>query len=194
MDLMKKFKPHPNVLELLGSCVAKDSIYMILEYMARGTLRQVLKSSRQLYDYAHTRERDIQSSLSQTQLMLFAQQVANGMEYITSNKCVHRDLAARNVLVSEDLVCKVSDFGLARDEEEYHRKSDRKLPLRWMSIESWVDDIHTKESDVWSFGILLWEIVTLGARPYPGMGARDAMREVNRGYRMPKPRHCTQDV
>ncbi|XP_072021957.1 fibroblast growth factor receptor 1-like [Amphiura filiformis] len=194
LNLMKKFKNHPNVLEYLAGCVVRGSLCIILEYMARGTLRQVLMNSRQLYDYAYTRKRDIQSTLSQTQLMIFAQQVATGMNFITSNKCVHRDLAARNVLVSEDLVCKVSDFGLAREEEEYHRKSDIKLPLRWMSIESWADGIHTKESDVWSFGILLWEIVTLGARPYPGMGTRVVIREVESGYRMPKPTHCLQEV
>ncbi|XP_072041361.1 tyrosine kinase receptor Cad96Ca-like [Amphiura filiformis] len=193
LNLMKKFKPHPNVVQFIGSCVERDSLYIILEYMARGTLRQVLMNSRQLYDYEKTREQDMQSSLSQTQLMIFAKQVANGMDFITS-KCVHRDLAARNVLVSEDLICKVSDFGLAREEEEYHKKSDMKLPLRWMSIESWADGIHTKESDVWSFGILLWEIVTLGARPYPGMGTRVVTREVKQGFRMPKPTHCFPEV
>ncbi|XP_072014379.1 uncharacterized protein [Amphiura filiformis] len=194
MNLMKRFQLHPNVLEFLGSCVDRDSLYVILEYMAKGTLRQVLKNSRRLYDYAYTTVRDTQSSLSQTQLMIFAQQVASGMDFITSNKCVHRDLATRNVLVSEDLVCKVSDFGLAREEEEYHRKSNIKLPIRWMSVESLADDVHTKESDVWSFGILLWEIITLGARPYPGMGTRAVIREVQQGFRMPKPVHCTQDL
>ncbi|XP_072042484.1 uncharacterized protein [Amphiura filiformis] len=193
LNVMRKFTPHPNIIEFLASCVGGDSLYIIIEYMARGTLRHVLQSSRQLYD-AHRSQRDTQSSLSQTQLMLFGQQVATGMEYVTSKKCVHRDLAARNVLVSEDLVCKVSDFGLAREEEEYHRKSDMKLPLRWMSIESWADDIHTKESDVWSFGILLWEIVTLGARPYPGRGTRAVIRDVQSGFRMLKPRHCLQEL
>ncbi|XP_072041377.1 uncharacterized protein [Amphiura filiformis] len=196
LNIMKKIEPNPNVVELLASCVFKDTIYIILEYMAKGTLHQVLISSRQSCD-AHTCERETPSSpslrLSQTQLMQFAEQVANGMKFITS-KCVHRDLAARNVLVSEDLICKVSDFGLAREEEEYHRKSDINLPLRWMSIESLVKGIHTKESDVWSFGILLWEIVTLGARPYPDMGTRVISSEIQQGYRMPRPEHCVQEL
>ncbi|XP_072041375.1 tyrosine kinase receptor Cad96Ca-like [Amphiura filiformis] len=195
LNLMKQFKPHPNVLELLSSCVVEDSIYIILEYMAIGTLHQVLLRSRESCD-PNTSEQETQSlshSLSQNQLMLFAEQVATGMNFITS-KCVHRDLAARNVLVSEDLVCKVSDFGLAREEEEYHRQSDTNLPLRWMSIESLVKGIHTKESDVWSFGILLWEIVTLGARPYPDMGTRVISSEIQQGYRMPRPEHCVQQL
>ncbi|XP_022109094.1 fibroblast growth factor receptor 3-like, partial [Acanthaster planci] len=91
------------------------------------------------------------------------------MSFISSQKCVHRDLAARNVLVSDDLVCKVSDFGLARDVMNiriYQRESKGALPMRWMALESLLSDVYTTESDVWSFGVLLWEIITLGARPY----------------------------
>ncbi|XP_022089760.1 tyrosine kinase receptor Cad96Ca-like [Acanthaster planci] len=120
------------------------------------------------------------------------------MTYLASQKCIHRDLAARNVLVDDNMVCKVSDFGLARDViniRVYQRESKGPLPMRWMALESLLDDVYTIQSDVWSFGILMWEIVTLGARPYPHiMTAKDMVHQLRGGYRMAKPTNCKKEL
>ncbi len=99
------------------------------------------------------------------------------MSFLSSKKIIHRDLAARNVLIGDgDLVCKVADFGFARDVVDsnvYERKSEGRLPIRWMAPESLYDNCYTDRSDVWSFGVLMWEIVALGATPYPGKSASE---------------------
>lgn len=95
---------------------------------------------------------------------------------------IHRDLAARNVLITEEHTCKVADFGFARDviaSHVYERKSEGRLPIRWMAPESLYDNIFTVKSDVWSFGVLIWEVVTLGSTPYPGLSAAEVMRKVS---------------
>lgn len=95
---------------------------------------------------------------------------------------IHRDLAARNVLITEEHTCKVADFGFARDivaSHVYERKSEGRLPIRWMAPESLYDNIFSVKSDVWSFGIFIWEVVTLGSTPYPGMSAAEVMKKVS---------------
>jgi len=116
------------------------------------------------------------------------------MEYLSSRGLLHRDLAARNVLVDERMTCKISDFGLARDltECEYYRKTgDGKLPVKWMSPESLFQRTANSMSDVWSYGVLLWEIVTWGDSPYRNVRSLEALLElIKGGYRMPRPDHC----
>ncbi|XP_033646565.1 tyrosine kinase receptor Cad96Ca-like [Asterias rubens] len=197
LDLMKKVAPHPHVVNLLGYCVEKDPIYIIVEYLNKGDLKNVLIGCRsEDTGTGYINIHGITKSLSKT-LIKFARDVASGMAFLSSQKCIHRDLAARNVLVSEDMVCKVADFGLARDVMNvriYQRESEGVLPMRWMALESLLDDVYTTESDVWSFGILLWEIVTLGARPYRLMTAKTMVAQLKEGYRMPKPRHCKEEL
>lgn len=106
-------------------------------------------------------------------------------------------MAARNVLVGDNHICKVADFGFARDvitSHVYERKSEGRLPIRWMAPESLYDNIFSVKSDIWSFGILIWEIVTLGSTPYPGLAAADVMRKVRDGYRLDKPEHCRREL
>ncbi|XP_022108577.1 fibroblast growth factor receptor-like isoform X4 [Acanthaster planci] len=197
LDFMKQLSSHANVVKLLGFCDDGDPIFIIMEYMTKGPLKDLLTSSRgkgmQVYSNLHGRSK----SLTSRDLIKFAKDVADGMAFLASQQCIHRDLAARNVLVGENMVCKVSDFGLARDiknKRMYQRQSEGRLPIRWMALESVVDDIYTTESDVWSYGILLWEIVTLGARPYPTMSAKTMITELQEGYRMPRPDHCQDEI
>ncbi|CAL1537182.1 unnamed protein product [Lymnaea stagnalis] len=142
-------------------------------------------------------DEDDDTGISSGDLFAFALQVARGMRHLAGNQIIHRDLAARNILVTDRGVCKITDFGLARTVEgtdNYERTSKGPLPVRWMAPESLTDRTHSFKSDVWSYGILLWEIVTLGASPYPGMSAHDVLKYVTSGKRMEKPHHCTTEI
>ncbi|KAI2651924.1 Platelet-derived growth factor receptor alpha [Labeo rohita] len=141
---------------------------------------------------------DTNEGLTTVDLLSFTYQVARGMEFLASKNCVHRDLAARNVLLSQGKIVKICDFGLARDimhDNNYVSKGSTFLPVKWMAPESIFDNLYTTLSDVWSYGILLWEIFSLGGTPYPGMVVDSSFyNKIKSGYRMAKPEHASSDV
>ncbi|XP_076277206.1 PDGF- and VEGF-receptor related isoform X2 [Lasioglossum baleicum] len=130
-------------------------------------------------------------------LLSWAFQVARGMEYLSHRKVLHGDLAARNILLAENNVVKICDFGLAKTmykDENYKKKGDGPLPIKWLAIESIRDRIFSTQSDVWSFGIVLWEFFTLAETPYPGMEAEKQYQNLIAGYRMEQPEYATPEV
>ncbi|XP_078658305.1 angiopoietin-1 receptor-like [Branchiostoma floridae x Branchiostoma belcheri] len=199
VDIMRHVGYHPNIINLLGTCDHQGQQYMALEMAGNGDLKKYLRSSRVLDTtspaYANIRQTVCTvSTLSPIQLLRIACDVATGMEHLSSKDVIHRDLAARNVLLTDSLIAKVADFGLSRGEGIYEQTSKRAIPFRSTAIEALSSRIYTTQSDVWSFGILLWEIVTLGGTPYSGMKSRTLLRSLREGYRLPKPRNCDEDL
>ncbi|XP_036145029.1 mucin-19 [Monomorium pharaonis] len=197
LEIMKTLGSHPNVVTLLGCCTEEEPHYLILEYVMYGKLLAYLRDHRtRQYFYNFSED---SAALTSRDLTVFGYCVARGMEYLASKKIIHRDLAARNVLVDHNKLCKIADFGMSRfaneDGEVIETRHGRNaLPIRWMAPESLIYSLFTTKTDVWSFGILMWEIVTLGSTPYPDMTAREVMRNVHNGYRLERPSHCRSEL
>ena len=173
--LMKKLR-HPNLIQLYAVCSKEEPIYIITESMKHGSLLDYLRGDRHL--------------LKLSQLIDMGAQVAAGMAYLEENNYVHRGLAARNILLEENLICKVADFGLARVINIYEAHTGVKFPSKWTAPEAAMYSHFTIKSDVWSFGILLYELITCGCIPYPGMGNKETLAKVESGYRMSPPVNC----
>ncbi|KAJ6654293.1 hypothetical protein lerEdw1_007215 [Lerista edwardsae] len=180
-NLMKKLR-HPRLVRLYA-VVTQKPVYIITEYMERGNLVDFFKAAegRQLTIY---------------KLLDMAAQVAEGMAFLEKKNYIHRDLRAANVLVSESLCCKIADFGLARliEDDEYTAQEGAKFPIKWTAPEAINYGTFTIKSDVWSFGILLTEIITYGRIPYPGMTNPEVIQNLDRGYRMPPPDNCPEEL
>nr|XP_012134625.1 PREDICTED: LOW QUALITY PROTEIN: uncharacterized protein LOC100880368 [Megachile rotundata] len=197
LEIMQQLGSHPNVVTLLGCCTEQEPHYLILEYVMYGKLLAYLRDHRTRQDFYNFSEDS--AALTSRDLTVFGYCVARGMEYLASKKIIHRDLAARNVLVDHNKLCKIADFGMSRfaneDGEVIETRHGRNaLPIRWMAPESLIYSLFTTKTDVWSFGILMWEIVTLGSTPYPDMTAREVMRNVQNGYRLERPSHCRSEL
>ncbi|GAB5567096.1 fibroblast growth factor receptor 4 isoform X1 [Prionailurus iriomotensis] len=198
MEVMKLIGRHKNIINLLGVCTQEGPLYVIVECAAKGNLREFLRARRPPGpDLSPDGPRSSEGPLSFPALVSCAYQVARGMQYLESRKCIHRDLAARNVLVTEDNVMKIADFGLARGVHhiDYYKKtSNGRLPVKWMAPEALFDRVYTHQSDVWSFGILLWEIFTLGGSPYPGIPVEELFSLLREGHRMDRPPNCPPEL
>lgn len=169
---------HKNLVRLLGVILHKG-LHIVTELMSKGNLVNFLRS----------RGRSVVTS---EQLLRFALDVCEGMEYLESKKLVHRDLAARNILVSDDNVAKVSDFGLAKVDSKV--ADNAKLPIKWTAPEALKKEKFSTKSDVWSYGVLLWEIFSYGRQPYPKMPLSEVKARVEGGYRMEAPEECPPAV
>ncbi|KAI9559132.1 hypothetical protein GHT06_015921 [Daphnia sinensis] len=209
-----------NLLGACTKDIAKGELLVIVEYCRFGNLQSYLINHRnqfitQLDEFGNMKSgidaehpnisehldltvngegRAVQqqaNTLSTRDLISWAFQIARGMEYLTSKKVLHGDLAARNVLLADDGVVKVADFGMARKmyySDYYEKKGQGLLPVKWMAIESLTDNIFSSQSDVWSYGVLLWELFSLGKLPYPGRNAKfELIKVLQNGYRMEKP-------
>ncbi|KAL7046554.1 hypothetical protein ACKWTF_002640 [Chironomus riparius] len=177
-QIMKKLR-HSKLIQLYAVCTLEEPIYIITELMKHGSLLEYLQGKGR--------------NLKLPQLIDMAAQIAAGMAYLESQNYIHRDLAARNVLVGDNNLVKLADFGLARliKEDEYEARVGARFPIKWTAPEAANYSRFSIKSDVWSFGILLTELVTYGRLPYPGMTNAEVLTQVEHGYRMPMPPNCT---
>jgi hypothetical protein len=189
-ELMHKLH-HKQIVQILGICKdpPEEPVYIVTELMEKGALLHFLQS-------------DEGRALKLDDLIDMMAQIADGMSYLESMNFVHRDLRAANILVGANLLVKVADFGLARVTQDtndvYRAEEGAKFPIKWTAPEAALQRIFSVKSDVWSFGVLMYEMVTYGRTPYPSMSNRQVMDEVSHGYRIPKPEgpgiNCPQDL
>jgi len=161
LQIMTTVGEHPNLISLIGACTEREPVLVVVRLAPNGCLLNHLRNNENPY----INVRGKQKHLTHMDQLRIARDIANGMSHLSNKKCVHRDLAARNVLLGDDFVAMVSDFGLSRDvyeSGEYENTSGGMLPVRWMALESLENYTYNTKTDVWSFGVVLWEIASGG--------------------------------
>eukprot|EP00042_Codosiga_hollandica_P050868 m.616871 g.616871 ORF g.616871 m.616871 type:complete len:629 (-) comp58172_c0_seq7:292-2178(-) len=182
-QIMKKLK-HDHLIQLYAVCTIGEPIFIITELMVNGSL----------LDYLHS---EAGEELRLPDLLDMSAEVASGMAYLEANNFIHRDLAARNILVGENHICKVADFGFARlvnNSETYKQEGQNKFPVRWTAPEAMSKNQYSIKSDVWSFGVFMIELVTYGGKPYDGMSNKEVVEALEKDYRMPCPPGCPPNL
>ncbi|KAM6473729.1 BDNF/NT-3 growth factors receptor isoform 6-T7 [Liasis olivaceus] len=186
---------HEHIVKFYGVCVEGDPLIMVFEYMKHGDLNKFLRAHGP--DAVLMAEGSRLAELTQSQMLHIAQQIAAGMVYLASQHFVHRDLATRNCLVGENLLVKIGDFGMSRDvySTDYYRVGGHTmLPIRWMPPESIMYRKFTTESDVWSLGVVLWEIFTYGKQPWYQLSNNEVIECITQGRVLQRPRTCPKEV
>ncbi|XP_034047438.1 neurotrophic tyrosine kinase, receptor, type 2b [Thalassophryne amazonica] len=188
---------HEHIVTFYGVCVESDPLIMVFEYMKHGDLNKFLRSHGPDAVLMADGQHSILVELTQSQMLHIAQQIAAGMVYLASQHFVHRDLATRNCLVGENLLVKIGDFGMSRDvySTDYYRVGGHTmLPIRWMPPESIMYRRFTTESDVWSLGVVLWEIFTYGKQPWFQLSNNEVIECITQGRVLQRPRTCPKEV
>ncbi|XP_036403598.1 ephrin type-B receptor 4a-like isoform X2 [Megalops cyprinoides] len=184
-SIMGQFQ-HPNIIHLEGVITASCPVMILTEYMENGALDSFLRLN--------------DGQFTPIQLVGMLRGIASGMKYLSEMNYVHRDLAARNILVNSNLVCKVSDFGLSRFLQEnssdptYTSSLGGKIPIRWTAPEAIAFRKFTSASDAWSYGIVMWEVMSFGERPYWDMSNQDVINAIEQDYRLPPPPDCPSSL
>uniref|UniRef100_A0A8C2ZH27 Tyrosine-protein kinase receptor TYRO3 n=1 Tax=Cyclopterus lumpus TaxID=8103 RepID=A0A8C2ZH27_CYCLU len=190
---MKDFH-HPNVIQLIGVSLHRRPVQrlpipmVVLPFMKHGDLHTFLLLSR-------LGERPFDLTLQS--LLRFMLDISRGMEYLSSRSIIHRDLAARNCMLNENMTVCVADFGLSKkiySGDYYRQGSVSKLPVKWIALESLADNVYTTQSDVWAFGVTMWEVLTRGQTPYPGVENSEVYEYLIKGERLKKPPDCREDI
>ncbi|XP_077865911.1 tyrosine kinase receptor Cad96Ca-like [Saccoglossus kowalevskii] len=188
MKALKSIPEDLNIISLLGYCQEPECI--VMEYCQYGDLKSYLKQCKISSNFEGNC-RDIKMFV---EFLNFAMQIANGLSYLAERDCILRSLAAKNIQVGKAKTCKIADLGMSTaviDSKEFEARTCGRLPLRWMAIESIMDCVYTTKSDIWSYGIVMWEIFNFGDTPYPEMTPADIIHELQQGYKMPKPSSCS---
>lgn len=173
---------HPKLVQLLGVCTQQVPIFLVFEFMENGSLNDFLRRNR--------------GTLTRSTALGMCQDVCEGMEYLEASNFIHRDLAARNCLVGESLVVKVSDFGMTRFvlDDQYTSSSGTKFPVKWSAPEVFRYGRYSSKSDVWSYGVLVWEVFSEGKTPFEHLSNSDAVEEISNGLRLFKPKLSSEKV
>ncbi|XP_056617764.1 high affinity nerve growth factor receptor [Triplophysa dalaica] len=188
---------HEHIVRFYGVCTDGEPLAMVFEYMRHGDLNRFLRAHGPDAHILDEVKVPPVGQLTLTQMLHIAAQIASGMVYLASLHFVHRDLATRNCLVGEGLVVKIGDFGMSRDiySTDYYRVGGRTmLPIRWMPPESIMYRKFTTESDIWSFGVVLWEIFTCGKQPWYQLSNSEAIECITQGRELERPRTCPKEV
>ncbi|KTF90124.1 hypothetical protein cypCar_00041192, partial [Cyprinus carpio] len=188
---------HEHIVKFYGVCVESDPLIMVFEYMKHGDLNKFLRAHGPDAVLMADGQQSLLVELTQPQMLHIAQQIAAGMVYLASQHFVHRDLATRNCLVGENLLVKIGDFGMSRDvySTDYYRVGGHTmLPIRWMPPESIMYRRFTTESDVWSLGVVLWEIFTYGKQPWYQLSNNEVIECITQGRVLQRPRTCPKEV